>query len=678
LYSPQVHFRLYDSVMSETALSDLSPDKIDLILKKLHFKPPSNYDGGECLDLLRCSALFNRHLGGYENSDIIAIFDSSGKFIDFKSRDDAVASIFPTVNKSKLYPCVICNGEVTDLTDASGFGLHCSGCEHYFHNSCCTQSISKTLYEALKDSPSFVKTFCNNCNIAMSDVAQKLKRVDKKISQVSTKVDKLSSSATSPTTAGLFSSTHFISTCNGSSTNTIMSPPSHISVEKEFIDIDLAKELDDFVNQQAAKFEEINSSRDVMYFGEYKYKYRGASHDEAPIPPVIEKVIEKLQAMDSGAKINSCLISRYNDGNMFCPPHSDDEVFIDPTSKIFTLSIGAERTMTFSNRHKEKSDESLTLPHCSLLTFDRHSQDFWNHAIVRDETISSSRYSFTFRHLSPVFLNSTAIIGDSNTQELKFGEGPGTFGRWFPGKRVKAGHIRQIPEPQDIGPYRNIVIHTAINDINPYQSKWNPHPDPKPLPVLAKQLEFKCTNILKVYPRSNIYLSCVLPTKDSHLNKSVREFNGYLEGICRSHKNIRLIQHPTIGDPFGNLRINLGRQIHGKPNAADYLHLGDAGMKIFASTLKETVRYKKRSDNVNANVRPRPQGFIHPRLPQPVNQGMPQTPQYPSWPTGYPGFQPPPRVPPRSPPAPRGHFAGNYSEAFNRSPFQESVNNVTW
>ena len=661
--------------MSETALSDLSPDKIDSILKRLHFKPPSNYDGGERLNLLRCSAIFNRHLGGYENSDILAIFDSSSKFVDFKSRDGAVTSIFPTVGNSTLYPCVICAGEVTDNRDKTGFGLHCSGCESYFHNSCNNHPINVELYDALKDSPSYVRTFCANCNNSMNDVASKLKRIDRKVSGVTTKVeecsdkmDKLSPSATSrsPTTADLF-----LSTCSHSSTSTIMSPPSHISVEKEFIDSDLAKELDDFVSQQAAKFEEINSSRDVMYFGEYKYKYHGASHDEAPIPPVIGKVIEKLQAMDGGAKINSCLINRYNDGNMFCPPHSDDEVFIDPTSKIFTLSIGAERTMTFSNRHKEKSDESLTLPHCSLLTFDRHSQDFWTHAIVRDETISSRRYSFTFRHLSPVFLNSTVIIGDSNTKDLKFGEGPGTFGRWFPGKRVKAGNIQQIPDPQDIGPYRNIVLHTAINDINPYQSKWNPHPDPKPLPVLAKQLEFKCTNILKVYPRANIYLSSVLPTKDSHLNKSVREFNGYLEGICRSHKNIRLIQHPTIGDPFGNLKINMGRHIHGRPNMADYLHLGTLGMKTFASTIKEFVRYKKRTAGTTKPQRLTPK---NPRpVPQPHNQDTPlrsSPTSYPIQPSGYLGF------PPRGPPP--GNFAGNYSGAINRSPFQESVNLATW
>ena len=653
----------------ETALSDLSIDKIDLILKRLHFKPPTNYDGDERLDLLRCSTIFNRHFGGLDNSDIFAMFDNNGNFIDFKSRDDSITGIFPTVKELKLYPCVICNGEVTDIADDSGFGLHCSGCEHYFHNSCCKNPISTALYEALKDSPSFVKTFCSNCNIAMSDVAQKLKRVDKKITQVSTKVDKLSS-----VSKELTYPTQPPQQPQGSAA-VVLSPPSHYGVEENFIDEDLAGELNEFVTQQSSRFEEINSNRDVLYFGEFKYKYQGASHDEAPIPAPIMKVITQIQSSHKDIKINSCLINRYRDGTMFCPPHSDDEVFIDPASKIFTLSIGCERQMLFSNQHSGPSEVSVKLPHRSLLTFDRHSQDFWKHSIVRDEAISECRYSFTFRYLSPVFLNSTAIIGDSNTQDLKFGEGPGTFGRWFPGKRIKAGHVHQIPEPQDIGPYRNIVLHTAINDINPYPSKWNTHPNPKPLPVLAKELEFKCSNILKIYPRTNVYLSCVLPTKDSHLNKSVREFNGYLSNICKSHKNIRLIEHRTISDPYGNMKIHLGRQINGRPNVADYLHLGTVGMKTFASTIKESVRYKKRTASMAKpqrlspnNPRPPPQGPPAPR-PQPRNQDTPHRfspSSFPSQPSGYLGFPP------------RGIFTGNYHEAVNRTPFQESVNRLTW
>ena len=48
---------------------------------------------------------------------------------------------------------------------------------------------------------------------------------------------------------------------------------------------------------------------------------------------------------------------------------------------------------------------------------------------------------------------------------MRFGEGKGTFGVWMPGKRVEAFHMEDIPEPLKIGPYRNFIIHTGVNNI---------------------------------------------------------------------------------------------------------------------------------------------------------------------------------------------------------------------
>ena len=179
--------------MSSKPLSDLSVPQIDLILAKLHLKAPSRYDADERLELLQCSAIFRRHLSGYDNGTILAKF-KNGNFIDFETSDEVVKGIFPhAAGKNILqYPCVICAGEVTDNRDKSGFGLHCSGCESYFHNSCNDHPINVKLYDALKDSPSYVRTFCSNCNNAMNDVASKLKRIDRKVSSVSTKVEECS------------------------------------------------------------------------------------------------------------------------------------------------------------------------------------------------------------------------------------------------------------------------------------------------------------------------------------------------------------------------------------------------------------------------------------------------------------------------------------------------------
>ena len=81
---------------------------------------------------------------------------------------------------------------------------------------------------------------------------------------------------------------------------------------------------------------------------------------------------------------------------------------------------------------------------------------------------------------------------------MKFGEGKGTLGVWMPGKRVEAFHIEDIPDPLTIGPYRNFVIHTGVNNIKRRDRRSNCS--------LVNEMENKCKNILEVYPRSRIYL----------------------------------------------------------------------------------------------------------------------------------------------------------------------------
>ena len=128
---------------------------------------------------------------------------------------------------------------------------------------------------------------------------------------------------------------------------------------------------------------------------------------------------------------NSCLVTQYQDGSNTCPKHSDDERFIAPCSDIFTFSVGSERSMMFTSVNNDT--ESVTLPSNSLLVFSRSSQEFQKHEITSSET-SDVRYSFTFRQLAIYYANSTLIVGDSNTRNLKFGTEQNTFGVWMQGK----------------------------------------------------------------------------------------------------------------------------------------------------------------------------------------------------------------------------------------------------
>ena len=87
---------------------------------------------------------------------------------------------------------------------------------------------------------------------------------------------------------------------------------------------------------------------------------------------------------------NSLLITCYDSGKDFCPTHKDDETWINPASDIYTLSLGAERTMRFTHEDTDKELIDVSLPDNSLLTFSRKSQEFWKHAITADESIEVS------------------------------------------------------------------------------------------------------------------------------------------------------------------------------------------------------------------------------------------------------------------------------------------------
>ena len=180
-------------------------------------------------------------------------------------------------------------------------------------------------------------------------------------------------------------------------------------------------------------------------------------------------------------------------------------------------------------------------------------------------------------------MNSTVIVGDSNTKHLKFGSGQGTFGKWMPGRRVEALHIEEIPDPANIGPYRNIVIHTGVNNIKSQTRKSNK--------TLLNELEMKCNGIHDIYPRARVYISLLLPTKLSSLNYRINELNNMILDMAYKCKYIRVIDNSLLGGYDGYLREEFGRWNvnEGCPNSTDVVHLGKIGLRKFGYKIKMSI-----------------------------------------------------------------------------------------
>ena len=347
-----------------------------------------------------------------------------------------------------------------------------------------------------------------------------------------------------------------------------------------------------FLSENSNQFVNIGGCRDTLYFGEYGYKYNGGRHVAKEIPTPIKELLNVVQPhlSNTNANINSCLVTRYKSEADFIPQHRDDEPLLDPCSEIVTVSTGASRVLTFASNSGSKS-QNLVLSSNSVLVTSRRAQDYWTHGIEKANEACEERVSFTFRHIAPHFLNSTVIVGDSNTRLLSFGDGKGNFGKWMPGECIKATHIEDIPDPIKIGPYRNVVIHTGINNIKTRNSRSTQG--------LGSILENKCKNIMKAYPNCKIFLSLLLPTKLGSLNYRVRDMNNILHDIAHTHKNISVInQHvDKLCDSNGLLMDEFGRYDReaGTFLARDVLHLGKKGLRLFAMSIKSSImgKYKK-------------------------------------------------------------------------------------
>ena len=349
------------------------------------------------------------------------------------------------------------------------------------------------------------------------------------------------------------------------------------------------EELLKLTSELGNEFKKISEgqSREVLYFGDYSYKYTGKEHCAKPMPAQVTKLLNDIrpQLPDPNIQLNSCLVSRYASGGIGIPFHRDDEPVIDPTSSILTVSLGTNRTMKFINNAEDKSVEQV-LEDGSLLVTSRFAQDFWKHSISEDDSVGV-RYSFTFRNISPHYLNSTIVLGDSNTKFLQFGEGKGTLGAWMPGKTINVGHIESLPNATDIGPYRNIIIHTGINNIaNSQQRKSDNN--------LVNILESKCNEIMSVYPKTKIHISTLLPTRSDTLNYRIKQFNDKLLDMTYRLKNVNVIDNSMFGnlltDEHGRWDINAD-----KPLRRDILHLGKKGLRLLAKNFKSCVINKGKS-----------------------------------------------------------------------------------
>ena len=145
-----------------------------------------------------------------------------------------------------------------------------------------------------------------------------------------------------------------------------------------------------------------------MYYGEFDYAFGKYQMKAKSIPEWLSPILEDIKKKQPNSRnVNCCMINIYEDGHAIIRPHADDEPTLSPWDDICTVSVGADRVITFSS---DGNKTSYKLESGSMLVMTREMQNSWQHSVEADPEVTDCRISLSFRHIDPVFAKSTVVI----------------------------------------------------------------------------------------------------------------------------------------------------------------------------------------------------------------------------------------------------------------------------
>ena len=259
-------------------------------------------------------------------------------------------------------------------------------------------------------------------NEILTSIRSDLSRLSQEVKDYSQKINATSSS-------GLQKPLHpeqIKSIIDEPSTQENTEPPSK-SEEENFLSEEEAQILTTFLDSETFVRE---GGREVISYGA-TYKYMGAkSTNPKPVPELLKPILDKIN-FGKEYTINQILVNKFEGPSSSLAKHSDNEYDINPSSEIFTISLGDSATVVFSEKNGENTSE-INVSHRSMYSMTRSSQNFYDHHIAPNSA-NTLRYSITMRCIHWTYLNSLYAIGDSNFGHIKFEEGRGTIGKSTPG-----------------------------------------------------------------------------------------------------------------------------------------------------------------------------------------------------------------------------------------------------
>ena len=355
-----------------------------------------------------------------------------------------------------------------------------------------------------------------------------------------------------------------------------------------YIATDTSTALKDFLSKEKFKME---GNRGVVKYGD-AYNYMGNNSKPKPLPPCIKNVMDKLNEEFTGGKytLNSCLVNKFQGPEASLPPHSDDEYDIDPDSDIFTITIGDTMDIEFRDIIQGEEIKHTPQPN-SLYIMSRNSQNFYQHRIDSDASFTGERYSITFRCVHWRFLNSTCIMGDSNTSKIEFGCDRKQIGKSTPGKQEFAAIVEDI-DAKCCASYSNVVLMVGTNNL-----KKN-NVSVADVKAIYSTYKGKILEIKKLNKRCKIFVVPVLPTKLVTVNRKIMIFNDFiLHDLRQSIDSVSIVGGSArfLDRATGLLSESLSKY-HNDP-----LHINSAGVGMLVKFIKESIFQRKQGRKTHSN-----------------------------------------------------------------------------
>ena len=125
------------------------------------------------------------------------------------------------------------------------------------------------------------------------------------------------------------------------------------------------------------------------------YRYSGYTHFGNGWPSWFRPLLELVNS-SCAVSFNGCLLNLYRNGNDRMGWHSDDEIEIDDSKPIASLSFGVSRDFFFKHR-SQNFREALSLNHGDLLIMHPDCQKEWLHSVPTRKGITGQRINLTFR-----------------------------------------------------------------------------------------------------------------------------------------------------------------------------------------------------------------------------------------------------------------------------------------